>query len=74
MDITKEEQSAIQKLKRVAKTWPKTLWLFSGNGELCVMKKTSINTRSMRRLGTSDAYNPDYLVESIDIENDGGDW
>ena len=71
MDITKEEELAIKVLKRVAKKWPKSLWLFSASGTLCVMKKNADGqTMMLPTLGVD----PDYVVDTIDIENDGGDW
>ncbi len=71
MEITKEEEKAINALKKVAKKWPKSLWLFSASGTLHVMKKgengeqVHLNNFSM---------DPDYTITSIDIQNDGGDW
>lgn len=71
MDITKEEKLAIAALKRVAKKWPKSLWLFSASGTLWVMKKNADGqTVMLSTLGVD----PDYAVDPIDIENDGGDW
>lgn len=36
--LTVEEERAIATLKRLAKRWPKTLWLYSGSGVLIVMR------------------------------------
>lgn len=76
MDITKEEQKAINSFKRLSKNWPKSLWLFSASGTLTVMKK-----KDGKRVMTTDSGNavgggvdPDYIVDTIKIENDGGDW
>jgi len=71
MNPTKEEAAAIRSLKRIAKKWPDTLWLFSANGTLCVMKKNDLGERAML---STDGVDPDYLVDSVDIPNDGGDW
>lgn len=70
MEITPEEKKAISALKKVAKIWPESLWLFSGSSTLCVMKKRD-GEHAMTRGGGVD---PDYIVDTADIENDGGDW
>lgn len=73
--LTKEEELAINALKRVARKWPKSLWLFSGSGSLCVMKYKENSSRAMVRRGGSDSVDPDYIVDVINnIDNDGGDW
>jgi len=51
MDPTKKEKNAINTLKRLAKRWPESLWLFADG-----------------------AMDPDCILDTIDIENDGGDW
>ena len=71
MDVTEDERKAINALKRVAKTWPKSLWLFSASGTLCVMRcgrdgeQVKLNTQGV---------DPDYVLARVDIPNDGGDW
>jgi len=70
IELTKEEGEVIKSLKRVAKKWPKSLWLYSASGSLFVMKKRDGEV-VMTDCGGVD---PDYIVEQIDIENDGGDW
>lgn len=71
MTPTPEERSAINSLKRVAKKWPKSLWLFSANGSLHVMRCGSDGTRVVTKDGGVD---PDYSVGTIKIPNDGGEW
>jgi len=71
IECSDEEQRAINSLKRVAKKWPKTLWLFSASGTLWVMKRGLEGERVKNRDGGVDK---DYIIESIDIPNDGGDW
>lgn len=71
MDITKEEESAIKALKKLARKWPKSLWLWSGSGTLWIMKCKPDGTRGETLFGAVD---PDYIVDSVDITNDGGDW
>lgn len=69
--LSVEERRAIAALKRLAAQWPDSLWLFSANGTLNVMKKTPSRARA-----TSDAggYRPEFSVSTIQIESDGGDW
>ncbi|MCP4113237.1 MAG: hypothetical protein GY749_48200 [Desulfobacteraceae bacterium] len=70
MKLTKKEKTAINALKNVAKIWPESLWLFSASGTLCVMKKK--NGESV--LTKDGGVDPGYIVDHIDIENDGGDF
>lgn len=70
IDTTKEEDKAIRALHRVAKIWPESLWLFSASGALEVMKKNTDGERAKIGVGIDQ----EYIVDTIDIENDGGDW
>jgi hypothetical protein len=65
------EDQAIKALKRLAKRWPKSLWLFSASGSLCVMRTTKHGDPAATPRGGVD---PDYIVDTINIPNDGGDW
>lgn len=69
--LTDAETEAVRALKRLARTWPDSLWLFSASGSLCVMKKDGDGER--RRL-TCNGMDPGAVIETIEIENDGGDW
>jgi hypothetical protein len=72
LEPTREERRAIDALKKVARDWPKSLWLFSASGSLCVMRKGANGERMHTRGGGVD---PDYEIDEIHgIENDGGDW
>ena len=71
MKATLEEQKAIDALKRLAKKWPSSLWLFSASGTLHVMRKGSDDEHVVLRHGGVD---PDYSLATVKIENDGGDW
>lgn len=76
MELTNAEQLAIEKLKEVAKIWPKSLWLYStSGGTLYVIKKDNEDKSSFPQIpfGQSQV-DPRYIVGSIDIENDSGDW
>jgi hypothetical protein len=70
-DLTAKERKAIGDLKRVAATWPKSLWLFSASGTLCVMMKDADGERVRHPAGNVDAA---WVADDIRIENDGGDW
>lgn len=65
------EKQAIASLKRLAKRWPKTLWLFSASGTLTVMRCGEDGQHVHNRDGSVDQ---DYIVDTISIPNDGGDW
>lgn len=69
--LSLEEKEAIALLKQAAKVWPESLWLFSANGRLCVMGKDHDNERVYTGFGAADQ---DYIIDQINIENDGGDF
>lgn len=69
--LTDAEKSAIRSLKRLSKKWPDTLWLFSASGSLAVMRCDDNGDHAHVSGGSLD---PAYLLETIDIPNDGGDW
>ena len=67
------EEQAIAALQKLADRWPSTLWLFSADGQLCVMRKNADGSRRLCADGIS--VDPDAEVETIQgIDNDGGDW
>jgi len=73
---TKKEQKAIDSLKRIAKKWPETMWLFSASGTLCVMRKGENGeqvTTDIKKYG-GGGMDQEYVLATIDIINDGGDW
>jgi len=69
--LTKEEELAILALKQVAKIWPKTLWLFSASGTLNVMR---YKKDGMPAVLKCEGMDQDYIIDTVDIKNDGGDW
>ena len=69
--LTDEEKRAIASLKRLARKWPASLWLFSANGTMSVMLKDETGGKAMTDLG---GFDPEYAVATVDIETDGGDW
>lgn len=72
LEPTPDEARAIRALKRIAKTWPKSLWLFSANGTLSVMRADEDGGHI--ELGFGEGIDPAYALATIDIPNDGGDW
>ncbi len=73
-DLTKPEKLAIASLKRLAKRWPKTLWLYSAGPSLLVMREPVDGNRhgSGQR---EEGMNPDLAITAIEgISRDGGDW
>ncbi|TVM02996.1 MAG: hypothetical protein CV087_07565 [Candidatus Brocadia sp. WS118] len=72
--LTRAEEGAISNLKKLAKKWPKTLWLWSGSGSLFVMKY-SLAEKPDGRIKGGTSVDAKGIVERIDgIPNDGGDW
>jgi hypothetical protein len=74
LELTPQEKKAISALKRLEKKWPDTLWLFSGSGTLCVVKKNEDGEKAMDPI-MRENFDQNYIVaQFINIENDGGDW
>ena len=71
IDLTPEEQRAIDSLKRLAKRWPASLWLFSNGMQIYIMKKDDKGNHSITPEGGIDSA---YVVDSVQIDADGGDW
>ena len=69
--LTAEEKKAIASLQALAKTWPKSLWLFSASGTLNVMKRDAQGQMAETPSGGVDQ---EYSVAKVNIANDGGDW
>jgi hypothetical protein len=73
--LTKEEESAIRRLKRLAKDWPDTLWLYSASGNLHVMQTDEFGEEAMGGGYRGEGVDPEYDITTIHgIPNDGGDW
>jgi hypothetical protein len=75
-ELTQDEIKAIRELKALAKTFPKSLWLFAASGSLHIMRTKPDGSRAMYEDNSSGiGVNRDYIVETIQgIEVDGGDW
>ena len=73
IELTDEERRAIASLKRVAKKWPATLWLFCGGQSGIAVMRTH-EDGGHAHLSTSGV-DPAYIVDEIQgIDSDGGDW
>jgi len=69
---TKKELEWIEDFKKLAEKCPKKLWLFSGSGTLYVMKTPEDGQEMLD--GTGAGVNPDNIIDTVKISNDGGDW
>jgi len=69
--LTKEEENAINTLRRLQKRWPKSLWLFSNGMSVHIMRSDKNGEHVTDSFGCMCQ---EYIIDSIDIENDGGDW
>lgn len=80
IDLTDEERRAIASLRRLAKRWPKSLWLFSASGTLHVMRKSpdggrpELPDKSYSSSLGGTVTDVRFSITTIDIDNDGGDW
>lgn len=70
--LTDDERKAILALGRVARHWPKTLWLFAGPGNLYVLRKNADGSRAMTPDGAFDQSS--VVATILGIEAEGGDW
>jgi hypothetical protein len=76
MNLTPKEKNAIAALKRLAATWPKSLWLFATGNALSIMKRGPNGKRMMEPTAghAGGGVDPRYEAASVNIPNDGGDW
>ncbi len=74
IELTEKEKKAIAALNRAAKIWPDSLWLFSAAGTLCVMRKDADMEKVFLDGAYQGGFDQDYVISTVDIENDGGDW
>lgn len=71
--LSPEELKAIRALKRLAKKWPRSIYLFAANGTLNVLRKLPDGGASMT--GPQGGADPTAIVVTIEgIDCDGGDW
>jgi hypothetical protein len=61
-----------QALRKLAAIWPDDLWIFVGDGTLCLMRKNEKGERAIDGTGAVDQV---YIIEEFSgIEADGGGW
>jgi len=65
------EKTAIKRLNELANGWPRGLWIYSADGRLYVMRCGKDGEQVMNGWGGVDQ---DYVVDTISIPSDGGDW
>ena len=68
--LTAEEKRAIRALKKLAENWPETLWLFAGDETLAVLRLGPEG----KRMYKNGAVDQDFMVASIWLPSDGGDY
>lgn len=73
IELTDEERRAIASLKRLAKRWPDTLWLYAGGSPdgIAILRTGGDGERVRDSRGSIDQA---YVVDSVGIPSDGGDW
>lgn len=70
-ELTKEEQNAINTLNRLAKRWPKSLWIYAADGRLYIMRKDEDGTHVLDDRG---GVLQEHIVDDVNIDSSGGDW
>ena len=71
VELSPDEIRAIRSLKRLAKTWPTTLWLFN-NGQMTVMR---VGVGGEQIVTPSGGVDSRHVVETIiGIPSEGGGW
>lgn len=69
-ELSQREASAIAEIQKLARRWPESLYLASMGGTLHVMRKNEDGEHAME----GDQLDQDYIVDTVRIENTGGDW
>ena len=72
IELTADEKRAITALKRVAAHWPKTLWLYATGLSVNIMRCGPDGEHMVE--APHGGVDPAFVVDTIDIPNDGGDW
>ena len=65
------KSTAIKRLKELAKEWPEDLWIFASGGSLHIMQCDKTGSAIITDSG---GYDQNYIVDTVDIPSDGGDW
>lgn len=73
-ELTHEERLAIAALKRLAKRWPQSLWLFSAGSSLHVMRQPEDGKRHGSGV-RGEQMDQELSITTIEgIPHEGGDW
>jgi hypothetical protein len=72
-ELTGQEVRAIEALQKLARQWPGTLYLASMSGELHVMRKDADGGHAQTST-VPRKLDPEYSVDTVNIESIGGDW
>lgn len=71
LDPTPQELKALRALRRLEKIWPKSLWIFAADSKLSILRKQPDGQRAVTTHGAVDS---SFVVDTINIPSDGGDW
>lgn len=76
MIATPEEAKWINEFKRLAKRCPPSLWLYAGENPLSIMRYREEDGKpAFGGMNPSPyGYDQAYIVGTVKIANDGGDW
>jgi hypothetical protein len=66
-----DEKRVVDVLRRLARRWPSTLWIYVGDGTMNVMRCTEDGRHAETPSGGVDPY---YILAEINIPSDGGGW
>ena len=73
IELTVEEKRAISAFKRLAKKWPETLWCFSGGQQGIAILKLDVEGQRATT-GVGEGFDHEYVVATVDMPTEGGDW
>ena len=75
MEPTAEESRWIERLRKVCADMPQSCWLFAADSGICVMRRGQYGRHAIvgdaREGGGMDQK---YILASVKVDADGGDW
>lgn len=75
MKSTDKEQRWIERLRKVVKAQPSTLWVFVASNSIYVMKRNAEDEKAMAADVFDPGFDVEYVVENLGQSDwDGGDW